>query len=55
MRAKSNGSGSATPSIPPVPPWLAGATIGLAILGMAGSAMALGTSLALGQASWPPK
>jgi hypothetical protein len=35
------------PTQRPVPPWFAGAAIGLAILGMAGGAMALGTGLAL--------
>lgn len=53
MRART--SASAVPPSPPVPPWLAGAAIGLAILGMAGSAMALGAGLALSQTSCRPK
>lgn len=49
MRAKTtDGSG---PKPPNPPPWLAGATIGLAILGMAGTAMAMGAGLALSQAT----
>lgn len=51
MRAKSTGGGG---PVPP-PPFLAGAAIGLAILGMASSAMALGAGLALSQAACPPR
>jgi len=40
-----NGAGGMAPK--PEPPWLAGAAIGLAILGMAGGAMVLGAGLAL--------
>ena len=53
MRAKASGSSSNPSPSPQAPPWLAGLAIGLAILGMAGSAMALGTGLALTQASCP--
>lgn len=53
MRAKS--AGGSLPIPPPTPPWLAGAAISLAILGMAGSAMALGAGLALNQSSCRPK
>lgn len=53
MRAKT--AGSSVPTPPSVPPWLAGAAIGLTILGIASSAMALGAGLALGQSSCRPK
>ena len=49
MRAKTSGDSGKRP-VPP-PPWLAGAAIGLAILSMAGTAMALGAGLALGQST----
>ena len=49
-RPKTSGGG---PVPLPTPPWLAGAAIGLAILGMAGGAMALGTGLALTKANCP--
>ena len=44
-RNKTGGAG--TPPTPPMPAWLAGAAIAMTILGMAGSAMALGAGLAL--------
>lgn len=53
MRAKTGGASS--PPTPPMPPWLAGAAIGLAIMGMASSAMALGAGLALSQLGNRPK
>ncbi|HUN42093.1 MAG TPA: hypothetical protein VMU81_17535 [Acetobacteraceae bacterium] len=46
----STGSG---PGAKPVPPWLAGAAIGLTILGMASGAIALGAGMALGQSVTP--
>ena len=51
MRAKTTGSAAPTPP----PPWLAGVAIGLAILGMAGTAMAMGAVLAFGQSGCRPK
>jgi hypothetical protein len=39
----------------PSPPWFAGMAIGLTILGMASSAMALGAGLAIGQATYGGK
>jgi hypothetical protein len=50
MRAKTTGSGG--PRSVPTPPWLAGAAIGLAILSMAGSAVAIGAGLAVSQPPW---
>jgi len=47
MRRKTNADGGPMP-LPP-PSWLAGAAIGLAILGMAGSAIAFGAGVALSQ------
>ncbi len=38
---------SGGPQRPPRPPWIAGVTIGLVILGMASGAMALGVTWAL--------
>jgi len=37
------------PGAKPAPPWLAGAAIGLTLLGMASGAMALGAGMALSQ------
>jgi hypothetical protein len=48
MRAKNSGGG---PPQPAPPPWLAGAAIGLTILGLAGTAMALGAGMALSQST----
>ncbi len=47
MHRKTNPSGGPAP--PPTPSWLAGAAIGLTILGMASSAIAFGAGLALSQ------
>jgi hypothetical protein len=47
MRQKSSPGGGPTP-LPP-PSWLAGAAIGLTILGMASSAIALGAGMAWSQ------
>ncbi len=49
MHRKTNPGGGPTP-LPP-PPWLAGAAIGLTILGMASSAIAFGAGLAWGQSA----
>ena len=49
MRAKTTGDSGPRPV--PAPPWLAGAVIGLAILSIAGSALAMGASLALSQSA----
>lgn len=49
MHRHKNSAGGPTPL--PAPPWLAGMAIGLTILGMASSAMALGAGLALTQAT----
>ncbi len=49
MRAKT--SDGAGPRPTPVPPFLAGAAIGLTILGIASTAMAMGAGLALSQAT----
>ncbi|HVC63178.1 MAG TPA: hypothetical protein VND19_22795 [Acetobacteraceae bacterium] len=48
---KTNGGDGASPK--PAPSWLAGAAIGLTILGMASSAMVLGAGLAWSQTSRP--
>lgn len=45
MRSKQSGTGGSDAR--PEPSWLAGAAIGLTILGMASSAIALGAGLAL--------
>jgi len=47
MHGKASTGGG--PSAKPVPPWLAGAAIGLTILGMASGAIAFGAGLALSQ------
>ncbi len=47
MHRKTNPGGGPPPL--PAPPWLAGAAIGLTILGMASSAIAFGAGLALSQ------
>ncbi len=47
MHRKTNPGGGPTP--PPAPPWLAGAAIGLTLLGMAGGAIAFGAGLAWSQ------
>lgn len=47
MHGKAN-PGSGVP-VTPVPPWLAGAAIGLTILGMASSAIAFGAGVAMSQ------
>jgi hypothetical protein len=47
MHQKTNPGGVPAPR--PAPPWFAGAAIGLTILGMASSAMALGAGLAWSQ------
>jgi hypothetical protein len=49
MHRKLPSGGGPTPQ--PTPPWLAGAAIGLTILGMASSAIALGAGLALSQST----
>lgn len=49
MRAKTGGDNGPRPV--PAPPWLAGAAIGLAILSMAGTAMAMGAGLAMSQST----
>jgi hypothetical protein len=49
MRAKTTGDSGPRPAS--VPPWLAGAVIGLAILSMASTAVALGAGLALSQST----
>jgi hypothetical protein len=47
MRQKNSSGGGPAPL--PTPPWLAGAAIGLTILGMASSAIVFGAGMALGQ------
>jgi hypothetical protein len=49
MRQKIPSVGGPAPQ--PTPSWLAGATIGLTILGMASSAIALGAGLALSRST----
>ncbi len=49
MQRHKNTAGGPTPL--PSQPWFAGMAIGLAILGMASSAMALGAGVAIGQAT----
>lgn len=47
MHRKTNSGGGPAPL--PTPPWLAGAAIGLTILGMASSAIVIGAGLAWSQ------
>ncbi|HUB48147.1 MAG TPA: hypothetical protein VMB73_24475 [Acetobacteraceae bacterium] len=47
MHGKASAGGG--PGAKPAPPWLAGAAIGLAILGMASGAIAFGAGMALTQ------
>jgi hypothetical protein len=49
MHRKTNSGDGPAPV--PSPPWLAGAAIGLTILGMASSAIVFGAGLALSQAA----
>jgi hypothetical protein len=45
MHGKASAGGA--PGSKPAPPWLAGAAIGLTLLGMAGSAIVFGAGMAL--------